>query len=104
MANKKDHYFSTTLEKGLIILNLFDRDHTSRRLTEISKITGINKTSVYRFVNTLVELEYLRKNENNALIRLGPEAFILGQHFFHGFDILQSVRPVIEKSFLEYKI
>lgn len=104
MARETDAYFSTTLEKGLIILNLFDRDHTSRRLSEISKITGINKTSVYRFVNTLVRLGYLRKSENNSLLRLGPKSFVLGHSFFHGFDILQSVKPIIERTFLETSI
>ena len=104
MAKGTDSYFSTTLEKGLTILNLFDRDHTSRRLSEISRITGINKTSVYRFVNTLVTLGYLRKSENNNLLHLGPNSFVLGHNFFHGFDILQSVKPIIEKTFLEHKI
>jgi len=104
MVNDTDTYFSKTLDKGLIILSLFDRDHTSRQLSEISKITGINKTSVYRFVNTLVKLGYLRKNENNSLLRLGPESFVLGHKFFHGFDMLQRVKPIIEKTFLEHKI
>mgnify|MGYP001826350122 CR=1 FL=1 len=104
MAKKTDPYFSKTIEKGLIILNLFDRDHTSRRLSEIAKLTGINKTSVFRFVNTLVKLGYLRKSAQNNLLRLGPRAFVLGQNFFHGFDILQSVKPIIDKTFLEHKI
>lgn len=104
MANDTDSYFSTTLEKGLTILSLFDRDHTSRRLSEISKITGINKTSVYRFVNTLVTMGYLRKSKNNNLLHLGPQSFVLGHNFFLGFDIFQSVKPIIEKTYLEHKI
>jgi len=104
MANNTDPYFSTTLEKGLIILSLFDRDHTSRRLSEIVKITGINKTSAYRFVNTLVKLGYLSKSENNKLLQLGPNSFVLGHNFFHGFAILQGAKPIIEKTFLEHKI
>ena len=104
MNSYPDSYFSTTLEKGLIILSLFDRDHTSRRLSEISRITGINKTSVFRFVNTLIKLGFLRKSKINNLIHLGPRSFVLGQNFFHGFDILQSVKPIIEKTFLEHKI
>lgn len=104
MAKTADPYFSKTIEKGLIILNLFDRDHTSRRLSEIAKLTGINKTSVFRFVNTLVKLGYLRKSSQNNLLRLGPRAFVLGQNFFHGFDILQSVKPIIDKTFLEHQI
>lgn len=97
-------YFSKTLEKGLIILDLFDRDHQHRSLTEISRLTGINKTSTYRLVNTLVQMGYLRKSIHNKSLRLGPRAFVLGHHFFHGFDIFQSVKPIIDKTFLEHKI
>jgi IclR family pca regulon transcriptional regulator len=104
MAIINKQYFSKTLEKGLIILDLFDRDHQHRGLSEISRLTGINKTSTYRLVNTLVQMGYLRKSINNKSLRLGPRAFVLGHHFFHGFDIFQSVKPIIDKTFLEQKI
>jgi IclR family pca regulon transcriptional regulator len=104
MTAKNNQYFSKTLEKGLTILDLFDRDHQHRGLSEISRLTGINKTSTYRLVNTLVRLGYLRKSTNNRSLRLGPRAFVLGHHFFHGFDIFQSVKPIIDKTYLEQKI
>jgi DNA-binding IclR family transcriptional regulator len=47
MAIENKQYYSKTLEKGLIILDLFDRDHQHRNLSEISRLTGINKTSVF---------------------------------------------------------
>jgi len=104
VQNKDDKYFSKTIEKGLLILSLFDRDHSKRSLSEISQITGINKTSVFRFVNTLVELGYLRKNSSNRLIRLGPKSFVLGQNFFHGYDLLQGVKPIIDKTSIQHKV
>ena len=104
MNSKNNQYFSKTLEKGLVILDLFDRDHQHRCLSEISRLTGINKTSTYRLVNTLVQLGYLRKSVNNKSLRLGPRAFVLGHHFFHGFDIFQSVKPIIDKTFFDQKI
>jgi IclR family pca regulon transcriptional regulator len=104
MPGENDKYFSKTIEKGLLILSLFDRDHSKRSLSEISQITGINKTSVFRFVNTLVELGYLRKNSSNRLIRLGPKSFVLGQNFFHGYDLLQGVKPIIDKTSIQHKV
>ena len=82
MTTKTKPYYSKTLEKGLIILDLFDRDHQHRGLSEISRLTGINKTSTYRLVNTLVQMGYLRKSIHNKSLRLGPRAFVLGHHFF----------------------
>jgi len=101
---KKDQYFSKTLEKGLNILGLFDREHPSWSLIQISKLTGINKTSTYRLVNTLVKMGYLRKSPENKSLRLGKKAFALGHECFHGFDIYQGIKPVIDKTFLEHKI
>ena len=97
-------YFSKTIEKGLAIMGLFDRDHTRRNLTEISKITGVNKTSTFRFINTLVKLGYLKKCNNNKLIKLGPKALLFGHNFIQGNDLLQGVKSSIDKTFYEYKI
>ena len=104
MTNENKQYYSKRLEMGMIILELFDRDHQHRGLSEISRLTGINKTSTYRLVNTLVQMGYLRKSIHNKSLRLGPRAFVLGHHFFHGLDILQSVKQIIDKTFLEHKI
>ncbi|MBT8333803.1 MAG: IclR family transcriptional regulator [Deltaproteobacteria bacterium] len=104
MPASNNQYFSKTIEKGLIILSLFDRDHPRRSLSEITEITGINKTSTYRFVDTLISLGYLTKNSTNKLLKLGPQAFVMGQNFTHSFDLLQGIKPVIDKTFIEHGI
>ena len=104
MNKPSDPYFSTTVEKSLIILGLFDREHTRRSLAEISHLTGFNKTTCYRFVNTFVQLGYLKKNINNKSLKLGPKALLFGHKFIHGFDLLQVVKPLIDKNFIEYQI
>ena len=104
MEKSSDPYFSTTIEKGLIILGLFDRDHTRRSLAEISQLTGINKTTCYRFVNTFVQLGYLKKHTNNKSLKLGPKALLFGHKFIQGFDLLQVVKPLIDKSYLQCQV
>ena len=104
MAPNPDKYFSKTIEKGLFILTLFDRDHPRRSLSEISQISGINKTSTYRFVNTLVTLGYLKKNPANKLLKLGPRALLLGHNSLYGFDLMQITKPLIDKAFRKYKV
>ena len=46
----------------------------------------------------------LRQIKNNKSLRLGPRAFVLGHHFFHGFDIFQAVKPIIDKTYLEKNV
>ncbi|MEA3363233.1 MAG: helix-turn-helix domain-containing protein [Thermodesulfobacteriota bacterium] len=61
MANKRPEYYSTTLEKGLRILNLFDEDHSHWSQKEIAEVMGMNTISVCRLVNTFVEMGSLSK-------------------------------------------
>jgi DNA-binding IclR family transcriptional regulator len=90
-------YFSKTLEKGLTILGLFDNDHSRRTLSEISRLAGINKTSTYRLVNTLVLLGYLSKNARNKALRLGPKALLFGHTVVQGYELLHMVKPLIDE-------
>lgn len=104
MAKRENDYFSKTIEKGFAIVNLFDQNHTRRNLTEMSKILGINKTSTYRYVNTLIELGYLKRVANSKVIKLGPKALSLGYQFLQGFELLQSIKPLIDKTYQELGI
>ena len=51
----ENQYFSTSLEKGLKILSLFTKESPALTQSEISRTIGLNMTSTYRFVNTLVK-------------------------------------------------
>lgn len=104
MQKYQDKYYSKTIELGLAILCLFDREQTRLNLTEISRKSGINKTSTFRFVNTLAKLGYLRKNSTSKTIKLGPKALLLGNNFIQGFDLLQTTKPLIDKVFTEHNI
>ena len=99
-----DQYFSTTMEKGLSILRLFDRDHTRLTLTQITGLCRLNKTTAYRLVNTLVTLGYLSKNPKSKVLRLGSNALVLGHNSLQGFELLQAVKPLIDEAFSKWKI
>lgn len=103
-ANSSDQYFSKTLQKGLSILSLFDRDNTRLSLSQISRMTGINKTSAYRLVNTLISLGYINKNSRSKALRLGVNSLMLGYNFLHGFELLQAAKPLIDEAFSKWKM
>jgi DNA-binding IclR family transcriptional regulator len=98
MASDPNVYFSTTLEKGLSILGLFDKDHSRRTLSEIARLAGINKTSTYRLVNTLVLLGFLSKNPRSKALRLGPKALLFGHTIIQGYELLHMVKPLIDEA------
>lgn len=104
MTKKKTSYFSTTLEKGLRILNLFNQDRIKCSQSEVSKLTGINMTSTYRFVNTFVELGFLQKDPESKMLKLGPKSISMGHGFLRGFDFTQMVKPIVDETCNTYKI
>jgi len=97
-------YYSTSLEKGMSILRLFTRDRSTWSLAQISKNLNINKTSTFRFVNTLVQLGYLRKDSNTKLISLGAQVMTLGASFYRTDDLYEVGRPLIEEVFETYNV
>ncbi|HPW16833.1 MAG TPA: IclR family transcriptional regulator [Candidatus Aminicenantes bacterium] len=97
-------YFSKIIDRGLNILDLFRPETTSLSLKEIAEATGINRTSSFRFVDTLVQLGYLRKDPRLKLIKLGPKALMLGQNIINSFDILQVVQPLIDGAFRKHNV
>ena len=104
MAKRENDYFSKTIQKGFSIINLFDQTHTRRKLVEISKVLGINTTSTYRYVNTLVELGYLKRVSNSKTLKLGSKALSLGYQFLQGFELLQYIKPLIDRIYQDQGI
>jgi DNA-binding IclR family transcriptional regulator len=102
--DKPSQYFLTTLEKGLNILSLFTAEQPNLSRVEISRLTGINMTSTYRFIDTLTTLGYLRKDPRTKLLELGPAAFALGNTFIHNFSILKIVKPYFDQIHEQHNI
>lgn len=104
MGGPGDPYFLSTLDKGLRVLALFDQDRRSLSQAEIAREVGLNKTSAYRFANTLVGLGFLKKDPRTKLLSLGVRAFRLALGFYQGYDPLQVVKPVVDQAFSRLKI
>jgi IclR family pca regulon transcriptional regulator len=101
---KGDSYFSSSLEKGLNILRLFSRDRSTWNLTQIAKSIGINKTSTFRFVNTLVQLGYLKKHPQTKLISLGPQVLGLALAFSQTEKLSDIARAFIDEISEAYRL
>jgi IclR family KDG regulon transcriptional repressor len=60
-----------SLEKTLDILKIFLDNKEEMSLSEISNLSGLNKTTVYKIVSTLVKYDYLRQKEKRGKYTLG---------------------------------
>ncbi len=99
MARTGDPYFLTTLDKGLRVLALFDQEYRFMTQAQIARRLDLNKTSAYRFTNTLVTLGFLDKDPRTKLLSLGIRAFRLALGFYQSYDPLQAVKPIVDEAF-----
>ncbi len=81
------------------ILGLFHPERTSLTLKEIAKETGINTTSTFRFVETFVQLGYLKKDPKSKRIELGPNAIALGNRMIRSSNLLQNFTPILNRTY-----
>lgn len=102
--SKGKFYFSKSLEKGLKILALFNRETPALTQSEIAKTLGLNMTSTYRYINTLVELGYLGKDTKTKAIRPSTLCLLVCNNLMQATDHLKLIRDVVDRIHAEHNI
>ncbi|CAB5104914.1 hypothetical protein D3OALGA1CA_1665 [Olavius algarvensis associated proteobacterium Delta 3] len=95
--SKGKYYFSKSLEKGLNILSLFNRKTPVLTQSEISKTLGLNMTSTYRYINTLVELGYLEKDAKTKEIRPSMRCLLFCTSLMRATDHLKMIKEIVDR-------
>jgi DNA-binding IclR family transcriptional regulator len=89
-----------SVTKALMILEVFGGDDSFLPLVELSKRTGMNKTTVLRLARTLAEKNYLVQREDGSW-RLGRAAGWLGACYQATFDVHDIVEPALRDLTIE---
>lgn len=88
---------SETLEKGLRIWELFSGGEAGLGLAEIARRTGINKTSVLRYLAAFCESGYLEKDDRTRAYRIGVRTMAMAYGFLQRAEIVQRVKPLVDE-------
>jgi DNA-binding IclR family transcriptional regulator len=102
--SKGKYYFSKSLEKGLKILSLFNRDTPVMTQSQIAKTLDLNMTSTYRYINTLVELGYLEKDAKTKEIRPAILCLLFCANLMRATDHLRLIKEVVDRIHGEHNI
>jgi len=94
-TNKK--YISTSLKRGLDILQLFDKENSSFSLSEISKELGVSRSVPYRLLYTLKEEGYIVQNDITKRYTLSPKVLSLGYSYINSLKIPDLIQPYLEE-------
>jgi len=90
---KKNALHNASLERGLRVLAVFDEGHRSLGLVQIAEMTGLEKSAVQRFTQTLVDLQYLRKDPQTRRYSLSPRLLRLGSSYLRGNPLVERATP-----------
>jgi DNA-binding IclR family transcriptional regulator len=84
------------LAKGMALLEQLARegDATPARLAEL---TGEPRSSVYRLLATLRELDYVELGSRPRTYRLSLKVFALGSAVVSRYDVREAARPMLER-------
>ncbi len=102
--SKGKFYFSKSLEKGLRILALFNRNTPVLTQSEVAKILGLNMTSTYRYINTLVEMGYLGKDSKTKEIRPASKCLLMCVNLIQASNNLKMIKDVVDRLHRENNI
>jgi IclR family transcriptional regulator, pca regulon regulatory protein len=91
---RSSNYFVNSVAKGFEVLKAFDSSSTFLTLSELERKTGINKATARRFALTLVDLGYLKVQDNKFC--LSPKVLDLGAHYLESLTLPDIAHPILE--------
>lgn len=89
-----------TIGTALHVCQIFDcfrADRDALRLTEVTKLIGLQKSSVYRLLQTLVGTGYLSFDRADRRYRLGEQVARLSEIYRSKTSLSDVVRPFLER-------
>src|SRR5699024_12551244 len=95
MSNNKN-YISTSLKRGLDILQLYDEENTSLSLSEISKKLETNRTVPYRLMLTSREEGYVIQDPVTKRYKLSPKILRLRYSYIYSVELTELYQPHLD--------
>ncbi len=92
-------FILSTLDKGLIVLELLAREGGARglTLTELSRALRMNRTTLFRFLTTLRARGYVERDRATDRYRLGIRVLFLSSSLLGTLDLRRVAAPHLEK-------
>ncbi|MES2262625.1 MAG: IclR family transcriptional regulator C-terminal domain-containing protein [Pseudomonadota bacterium] len=84
------------LDRGLAILEKFDKDHPRMTATEVGRRVGITRTAARRYLCTLEHLGYLYSDGKR--FGLTPRVLRVGWSYFDSAELPRVLRPFLERA------
>jgi IclR family pca regulon transcriptional regulator len=87
-------YFINSIAKAFQILEVFTADTSRLNLTDLARLSGLNKATARRIALTLCDVGYLRQ-VGTRHFTLTPKVLDLGAHFLQSLSVPELAEPYL---------
>ena len=99
----EERNFVNSLARGLSILEVFDLAKPRMGISDLSRKTGLSKSTVFRLVHTLRTLGYIIPVGEENKYTLGPKVLTLGFAVLSSFELREVAQPYLMELSREVK-
>jgi IclR family acetate operon transcriptional repressor len=96
-TEKNDTSTIKSVDKALEVLEAFSSIHNGINLSSLSRDLNMNKSHVFRLLQVFKQRGYVEQTRKNGKYHLGRTSYILGQNIVSNMDLLNKVKPDMEK-------
>ena len=96
-APSENRYIVPALAQGLGILSLFGGGTRSFTAPEIAKALSLPRTKVFRLLQTLQSMDYVRCGEDKRHFTLGPALLRGGFEYLASLDMVEVAQPILQR-------
>ena len=82
--------------RAVRLLKLFTSDQPEMTLSQLCRLSGLNKTTAHRLLGALRSESLIHRNPANGRYSLGPGLMALGVQALAGNDLRRRVRPLLQ--------
>jgi DNA-binding IclR family transcriptional regulator len=100
----KDRFFVTALARGLSLLAAFKPGEIALSNQELTRRTGLPKSTISRLTYTLTKLGYLSQEADSGYYRLGLSVLALGSVVLSSYDIRQVAAPLMREFAFQHNV
>jgi DNA-binding IclR family transcriptional regulator len=93
----ENRYIVPALAQGLGILSLFGGENRSFTAPEIAKRLSLPRTKVFRLLQTLQAMDYVRCGEDKRHFTLGPALLRGGFEYLASLDMVEVAQPILRR-------
>ncbi|PTL38008.1 IclR family transcriptional regulator [Alkalicoccus saliphilus] len=86
-----------SLQVGMSILQVVNDYRRPMKFSEILEETGITKSNLYKYLNTLIELGMLYKSYHTGRYSLGPKMVEFGMNATNNDNVIEQITPYLEE-------